>query len=254
MFSLVVRQFKSIGGEPMLEIINFSKTYKGGKRAVDDLSLTVQAGDIFGFIGHNGAGKSTTIKSLVGVIDFEEGEIFVDGKSVKKDPIACKKVMAYIPDNPDLYEQLTGIQYLNFVADVFGVSAKDREERIQEYGDAFEITPYLGDLISSYSHGMKQKVAIISAVVHHPKLLVLDEPFVGLDPKAALVLKGVMKELCESGSAIFFSTHVLDVAEKLCNKIAMINKGKLAISGEVKSLTREHSLEELFMKVLADEE
>ncbi|PFD96399.1 ABC transporter ATP-binding protein [Bacillus cereus] len=238
----------------MLEIINFSKTYKGGKRAVDDLSLTVQAGDIFGFIGHNGAGKSTTIKSLVGVIDFEEGEIFVDGKSVKKDPIACKKVMAYIPDNPDLYEQLTGIQYLNFVADVFGVSAKDREERIQEYGDAFEITPYLGDLISSYSHGMKQKVAIISAVVHHPKLLVLDEPFVGLDPKAALVLKGVMKELCESGSAIFFSTHVLDVAEKLCNKIAMINKGKLAISGEVKSLTREHSLEELFMKVLADEE
>ncbi|CAI8895606.1 MULTISPECIES: ABC transporter ATP-binding protein [Bacillus] len=237
----------------MLEIINFSKTYKGGKKAVDDLSLTVQAGDIFGFIGHNGAGKSTTIKSLVGVIDFEEGEIFVDGHSVKKDPITCKKVMAYIPDNPDLYEQLTGIQYLNFVADVFGVSVKDREERIQTYGDAFEITPYLGDLISSYSHGMKQKVAIISAVVHHPKLLVLDEPFVGLDPKAALVLKGMMKELCESGSAIFFSTHVLDVAEKLCNKIAMIHKGKLAISGEVKSLIKGNSLEELFMKVLADE-
>lgn len=238
----------------MLEIINFSKTYKGGKKAVDDLGLTVQAGDIFGFIGHNGAGKSTTIKSLVGVIDFEEGEIFVDGHSVKKDPITCKKVMAYIPDNPDLYEQLTGIQYLNFVADVFGVSVKDREERIQTYGDAFEITPYLGDLISSYSHGMKQKVAIISAVVHHPKLLVLDEPFVGLDPKAALVLKGMMKELCESGSAIFFSTHVLDVAEKLCNKIAMIHKGKLAISGEVKSLIKGNSLEELFMKVLADEE
>ncbi|MGG3522172.1 ABC transporter ATP-binding protein [Bacillus pseudomycoides] len=238
----------------MLEIINFSKTYKGGKKAVDDLNLTVQAGDIFGFIGHNGAGKSTTIKSLVGVIDFEEGEIFVDGHSVKKDPITCKKVMAYIPDNPDLYEQLTGIQYLNFVADVFGVSVKDREERIQTYGDAFEITPYLGDLISSYSHGMKQKVAIISAVVHHPKLLVLDEPFVGLDPKAALVLKGMMKELCESGSAIFFSTHVLDVAEKLCNKIAMIHKGKLAISGEVKSLIKGNSLEELFMKVLADEE
>ncbi|PEE39113.1 ABC transporter ATP-binding protein [Bacillus pseudomycoides] len=237
----------------MLEIINFSKTYKGGKKAVDDLSLTVQAGDIFGFIGHNGAGKSTTIKSLVGVIDFEEGEIFVDGHSVKKDPITCKKVMAYIPDNPDLYEQLTGIQYLNFVADVFGVSVKDREERIQTYGDAFEITPYLGDLISSYSHGMKQKVAIISAVVHHPKLLVLDEPFIGLDPKAALVLKGMMKELCESGSAIFFSTHVLDVAEKLCNKIAMIHKGKLAISGEVKSLIKGNSLEELFMKVLADE-
>ncbi|EOP64121.1 TPA: ABC transporter ATP-binding protein [Bacillus cereus] len=237
----------------MLEIINFSKTYKGGKKAVDQLNITVQAGDIFGFIGHNGAGKSTTIKSLVGVIDFEEGEIFVDGHSVKKDPIACKKVMAYIPDNPDLYEQLTGIQYLNFVADVFKVSAKDREKEIQKYGDAFEITPYLGDLISSYSHGMKQKVAIISAVLHKPKLLVLDEPFVGLDPKAAVVLKGIMKELCEKGSAIFFSTHVLDVAEKLCNKIAMINRGKLALSGEVNSLIKEGSLEELFMKELANE-
>ncbi|PFB92338.1 ABC transporter [Bacillus cereus] len=234
----------------MLEIINFSKTYKGGKKAVDHLNITVQAGDIFGFIGHNGAGKSTTIKSLVGVIDFEEGEIFVDGHSVKKDPIACKRVVAYIPDNPDLYEQLTGIQYLNFVADVFKVSAKDREKEIQKYGDAFEITPYLGDLISSYSHGMKQKVAIISAVLHKPKLLVLDEPFVGLDPKAAVVLKGIMKELCEKGSAIFFSTHVLDVAEKLCNKIAMINRGKLALSGEVNSLIKEGSLEELFMKEL----
>lgn len=237
----------------MLEIINFSKTYKGGKKAVDHLNITVKAGDIFGFIGHNGAGKSTTIKSLVGVIDFEEGEIFVDGHSVKKDPIACKRVMAYIPDNPDLYEQLTGIQYLNFVADVFKVSARDREEQIQKYGNAFEITPYLGDLISSYSHGMKQKVAIISAVLHKPKLLVLDEPFVGLDPKAAVVLKGIMKELCEKGSAIFFSTHVLDVAEKLCNKIAMINRGKLAISGEVNSLIKEGSLEELFMKELANE-
>ncbi|HDR7614933.1 TPA: ABC transporter ATP-binding protein [Bacillus mycoides] len=237
----------------MLEIINFSKTYKGGKKAVDQLNITVQAGDIFGFIGHNGAGKSTTIKSLVGVIDFEEGEIFVDGYSVKKNPIACKRVVAYIPDNPDLYEQLTGIQYLNFVADVFKVSAKDREKEIQKYGDAFEITPYLGDLISSYSHGMKQKVAIISAVLHKPKLLVLDEPFVGLDPKAAVVLKGIMKELCEKGSAIFFSTHVLDVAEKLCNKIAMINRGKLALSGEVNSLIKEGSLEELFMKELANE-
>ncbi|MGN4426382.1 ABC transporter ATP-binding protein [Bacillus cereus group sp. MYBK30-1] len=237
----------------MLEIINFSKTYKGGNKAVDQLNITVQAGDIFGFIGHNGAGKSTTIKSLVGVIDFEEGEIFVDGHSVKKDPITCKRVMAYIPDNPDLYEQLTGVQYLNFVADVFKVSAKDREKEIQKYGDAFEITPYLGDLISSYSHGMKQKVAIISAVLHKPKLLVLDEPFVGLDPKAAVVLKGIMKELCEKGSAIFFSTHVLDVAEKLCNKIAMINRGKLALSGEVNSLIKEGSLEELFMKELANE-
>ncbi|MGG1339410.1 ABC transporter ATP-binding protein [Bacillus toyonensis] len=237
----------------MLEIINFSKTYKGGKKAVTHLNITVKAGDIFGFIGHNGAGKSTTIKSLVGVIDFEEGEIFIDGHSVKKDPIACKRVMAYIPDNPDLYEQLTGIQYLNFVADVYKVPAKDREEQIQKYGDAFEITPYLGDLISSYSHGMKQKVAIISAVLHKPKLLVLDEPFVGLDPKAAVVLKGIMKELCEKGSAIFFSTHVLDVAEKLCNKIAMINRGKLALSGEVHSLIKESSLEELFMKELANE-
>ncbi|EJR68517.1 hypothetical protein IIO_00045 [Bacillus cereus VD115] len=237
----------------MLEIINFSKTYKGGKKAVEHLNITVKAGDIFGFIGHNGAGKSTTIKSLVGVIDFEEGEIFVDGHSVKKNPIACKRVMAYIPDNPDLYEQLTGIQYLNFVADVFKVPAKNREEQIQKYGDAFEITPYLGDLISSYSHGMKQKVAIISAVLHKPKLLVLDEPFVGLDPKAAVVLKGIMKELCEKGSAIFFSTHVLDVAEKLCNKIAMINRGKLALSGEVHSLIKEGSLEELFMKELANE-
>ncbi|MCI4059144.1 ABC transporter ATP-binding protein [Bacillus cereus] len=237
----------------MLEIINFSKTYKDGKKAVDHLNITVKAGDIFGFIGHNGAGKSTTIKSLVGVIDFEEGEIFVDGHSVKKDPIACKRVMAYIPDNPDLYEQLTGIQYLNFVADVFKVPAKDREEQIQKYGDAFEITTYLGDLISSYSHGMKQKVAIISAVLHKPKLLVLDEPFVGLDPKAAVVLKGIMKELCEKGSAIFFSTHVLDVAEKLCNKVAMINRGKLALSGEVNSLIKEGSLEELFMKELANE-
>ena len=237
----------------MLEIINFSKTYKDGKKAVDHLNITVKAGDIFGFIGHNGAGKSTTIKSLVGVIDFEEGEIFVDGHSVKKDPIACKRVMAYIPDNPDLYEQLTGIQYLNFVADVFKVPARDREEQIQKYGDAFEITPYLGDLISSYSHGMKQKVAIISAVLHKPKLLVLDEPFVGLDPKAAVVLKGIMKELCEKGSAIFFSTHVLDVAEKLCNKIAMINRGKLALSGEVNSLIKEGSLEELFMRELANE-
>ncbi|PFY50081.1 ABC transporter ATP-binding protein [Bacillus toyonensis] len=237
----------------MLEIINFSKTYKGGKKAVNHLNITVKAGDIFGFIGHNGAGKSTTIKSLVGVIDFEEGEIFIDGHSVKKDPIACKRVMAYIPDNPDLYEQLTGIQYLNFVADVYKVPAKDREEQIQKYGDAFEITPYLGDLISSYSHGMKQKVAIISAVLHKPKLLVLDEPFVGLDPKAAVVLKGIMKELCEKGSAIFFSTHVLDVAEKLCNKIAMINREKLALSGEVHSLIKESSLEELFMKELANE-
>lgn len=237
----------------MLEIKNFSKTYKSGSKAVDNLSITVEAGDIFGFIGHNGAGKSTTIKSLVGILDFEEGEIFIDGHSIRTEPIQCKKLIAYIPDNPDLYERLTGIQYLNFIADIFDISAKDREIRIKKYADDFEITKYLGDLISSYSHGMKQKLAIISAVLHKPKLLVLDEPFVGLDPKAAVVLKNIMRELCEMGSAVFFSTHVLDVAEKLCNKIAMINKGKLAISGDIKSLIKEKSLEELFMEVLANE-
>lgn len=237
----------------MLEIRNFSKTYKGSSKAVDNLNITVKAGDIFGFIGHNGAGKSTTIKSLVGILDFEEGEILIDGNSIKAEPIECKKLIAYIPDNPDLYERLTGIQYLNFIADIFDVSAKDREARIKKYADAFEITRYLGDLISSYSHGMKQKLAIISAVLHKPKLLVLDEPFVGLDPKAAVVLKNIMRELCEKGSAVFFSTHVLDVAEKLCNKIAMINKGKLAISGDIQSLIKEKSLEELFMEVLDNE-
>lgn len=237
----------------MLEIRNFSKTYKGSSKAVDNLNITVKAGDIFGFIGHNGAGKSTTIKSLVGILDFEEGEILVDGHSIKTEPIECKKIIAYIPDNPDLYERLTGIQYLNFIADIFDISAKDREERIKKYADAFEITRYLGDLISSYSHGMKQKLAIISAVLHKPKLLVLDEPFVGLDPKAAVVLKNIMRELCEMGSAVFFSTHVLDVAEKLCNKVAMINKGKLAISGDIQSLIKEKSLEELFMEVLENE-
>lgn len=237
----------------MLEIKNFSKTYKGGSKAVDNLNIVVEAGDIFGFIGHNGAGKSTTIKSLVGILDFEEGEIFVDGHSIRTEPIKCKKAIAYIPDNPDLYERLTGIQYLNFIADIFDVSAKDREVRIKKYADGFEITRYLGDLISSYSHGMKQKLAIISAVLHKPKLLVLDEPFVGLDPKAAVVLKNIMRELCEMGSAVFFSTHVLDVAEKLCNKIAMIHKGKLAISGDIDSLIKEKSLEELFMEVLENE-
>ncbi len=237
----------------MLEIKNFGKTYKQGKKAVDNISLKVEAGDIFAFIGHNGAGKSTTIKSVVGVLDFEQGEIFIDNHSVKKEPLLCKSIMAYIPDNPDLYEHLTGIQYLNFIADVFGVSKKEREERIKKYADAFEITGNLGDLISSYSHGMKQKVAIIGAVIHSPKLLVLDEPFVGLDPKAAVVLKSIMKEMCEKGSAIFFSTHVLDVAEKLCNKIAMINHGKLAICGDMEELVKEHSLEDLFMEVLNNE-
>lgn len=206
----------------ILEIKNFSKTYKGNKKAVDNLSITVEAGDIYGFIGHNGAGKSTTIKSVVGVLEFTEGEIYIDGHSVKKEPMECKSITAYIPDNPDIYEFLTGIQYLNFVADIFGIEQSVRQERIKTYGDLFGITENLGDLISSYSHGMKQKVAIISALVHEPKLLVLDEPFVGLDPKAALDLKNIMKEMCRQGSAIFFSTHVLEVAQKLCNKIAII--------------------------------
>ena len=215
----------------ILEIKNFSKTYKGNKKAVDNLSITVEAGDIYGFIGHNGAGKSTTIKSVVGVLEFTEGEIYIDGHSVKKEPMECKSITAYIPDNPDIYEFLTGIQYLNFVADIFGIEQSVRQERIKTYGDLFGITENLGDLISSYSHGMKQKVAIISALVHEPKLLVLDEPFVGLDPKAALDLKNIMKELCRQGSAIFFSTHVLEVAQKLCNKIAIIKDGKLVTSG-----------------------
>lgn len=236
----------------MLEIKNFSKTYSGGKKAADHINLTVEAGDIYGFIGHNGAGKSTTIKAVVGVLDFEEGDIFIDGHSVKTEPMACKRITAYIPDNPDIYEYLTGIQYLNFVADIFGIDKRTREERIRKYGELFEITSSLGDLISSYSHGMKQKVAIISALVHEPKLLVLDEPFVGLDPKAALDLKQVMRQLCDSGSAIFFSTHVLEVAQKLCNKIAIINSGKIVAAGRMEELIKDQSLEEVFMEVLED--
>lgn len=233
----------------MLKIKNLTKRYKGGKAAVSNLSLNIQAGDIYGFIGHNGAGKTTTIKAVVGIIDFDEGEIIIDGESIRNNPINCKKKIAYIPDNPDLYEHLTGIQYLNFVGDIFGVSAKDREEKIRKYANDFEITSVLGDLISSYSHGMKQKLAIISALIHEPKLLILDEPFVGLDPKAALILKNTMRELCEQGSAIFFSTHVLDVAEKLCNKIAIIKNGKLIVSGKTNELTKGQSLEDVFMEV-----
>ena len=235
-------------GNTVLEIKNYTKSYGGGKIAADNVSLTVEAGDIFGFIGHNGAGKSTTIRAVVGVLDFTEGEIFIDGHSVKTEPIECKKVTAYIPDNPDLYENLTGIQYLNFVADVFGIGAKDREDLIKKYADAFEITDSLGDLISSYSHGMKQKVAIIGALIHSPKLLVLDEPFVGLDPKAAFKLKEIMHEMCENGTAIFFSTHVLDVAEKLCNKVAIIKQGRIIDVGTMEELTEGHSLEEAFLE------
>ena len=233
----------------ILEIKNFSKAYSSGKKAADNVNLSIEAGDIFGFIGHNGAGKSTTIRSAVGVLEFEEGNIFIDGHSVKTEPMECKKVTAYIPDNPDLYEHLTGIQYLNFIADVFGIDAKTREERIRRFGDEFEITSALGDMISSYSHGMKQKVAIISALIHEPKLLVLDEPFVGLDPKATLTLKNIMHEMCANGSAVFFSTHVLDVAQKLCNKIAIIKQGKIVASGNMDDLIGDQSLEEVFMEV-----
>lgn len=237
----------------MLKIEHFSKQYKGGKKAVDDLTLTVEAGDIYGFIGHNGAGKTTTIRAIVGVLDFEEGTIEIDGHSVQKEPLACKQVTAYIPDNPDLYEHLTGIQYLNFIADMFEVSKTDRETLITKYAEAFDITQNLGDLISSYSHGMKQKLAVTSALIHQPKLLVLDEPFVGLDPKAAHLLKQFMHELCSQGSAIFFSTHVLDVAEKLCNKIAIIKDGRLLESGPIAQVKGNSSLEDVFMELIDDE-
>ncbi|MCR5502988.1 MAG: ABC transporter ATP-binding protein [Lachnospiraceae bacterium] len=236
----------------MLEIRGYSKAYGEGAKAVDNVSLTVEPGDIYGFIGHNGAGKSTTIRAVVGVLDFTEGEILIDGHSVKEEPIACKSITAYIPDNPDLYDNLTGIQYLNFIADVFGIDAAKREERIRKYADELEITEALGDLITSYSHGMKQKLAIISALIHDPKLLVLDEPFVGLDPKATFTLKEIMHQRCAEGAAVFFSTHVLDVAEKLCNKVAIIKKGKIIASGTMEELTNGQSLEETFLEV-ADE-
>lgn len=234
----------------ILEIKNFGKTYNNGKQAVENINIEVAAGDIFAFIGHNGAGKSTTFKAVVGVLDFEQGEIYIEGLSIKTNPIDCKSITAYIPDNPDLYEHLTGIQYLNFISDVFGLSSSEREQQIKKYAEAFEIMGNLGDLISSYSHGMKQKIALIGAVIHKPKLLILDEPFVGLDPKAAIVLRNIMKDLCTRGSAVFFSTHVLDVAQKLCNKIAMIHHGKIAINGEMEQLVKEQSLEDLFMEVL----
>ena len=234
--------------KPILEIKGYSKTYGEGKKAADNVTLTIESGDIYGFIGHNGAGKSTTIRAVVGVLDFTEGEILIDGHSVKKDPIECKKITAYIPDNPDLYENLTGMQYLDFISDVFEINKEDRKERIAHYAERLEIADALGDLISSYSHGMKQKLAIISALIHEPKLIVMDEPFVGLDPKASFILKQIMHELCEKGTAIFFSTHVLDVAEKLCNKVAIIKQGKIITSGTMDELTHGASLEEAFLE------
>lgn len=237
----------------MLKIEHYTKIYGSNKKAVDDLCLTVEAGDLFAFIGHNGAGKTTTIRSAVGALDFDEGDILIDGLSIQKDPIACKKKMAYIPDNPDIYEYLTGIQYLNFIGDIYEVEPNIRDERIKKYAQMFEITSNLGDGVGSYSHGMKQKLVMISALLHQPKLLVLDEPFVGLDPLAAHTLKQIMHELCEQGSAIFFSTHVLDVAEKLCNKIAIIKDGKLIASGTMEEVKGNDSLENVFLELVEHE-
>lgn len=237
----------------MMKIVNLSKTYKNGKKAVDNLSIQVENGDVYGFIGPNGAGKTTTIKCITGIINFSVGEIFIDGKSIKDEALECKKIMSYIPDNPDLYENMTGIQYLNFISDVFALGNEIREGRIKLYSDAYEMDKNLGDLISSYSHGMKQKLAIIAALIHEPKILILDEPFTGLDPKATHVLRGHMKELCEKGSAIFLSTHVLEVAEKICNKIAIIKEGKLLKSGYTKDVTGDESLENLFLELVDNE-
>lgn len=238
----------------VLEIKNFSQRYNNQALAVDNLSLNVEAGEIFGFIGHNGAGKSTTIKSVVGILPVKKGEILVDGKSVSAQLKDCQRMCAYVPDNPDLYGYMTGIGYINFIADIFEVPGELRTERIKKYADAFEITPQLGNLISSYSHGMKQKVALIASFVHQPKLLVLDEPFVGLDPKATAVLKHTMREFCDNGSAIFFSTHVLDVAERLCDRVGIIDHGKLVVTGCTTELTREKTLEEVFLEKLREAE
>lgn len=232
----------------MLRIENLTKTF-GSKKAVDNLSLHIERGQIYGFIGHNGAGKTTTLKSIVGIMEFDQGDIYIDGKSIKKDPLACKAIMAYIPDNPDLYEYLTGIKYLNFISDVYGISQEDRKMKVKKYGDMFELSDSLGEPISAYSHGMKQKLAIISALIHDPKLIIMDEPFVGLDPKASHLLKGLMKEICDQGGAIFFSTHVLEVAEKLCNKIAIIKAGKLVISGNTQEVIGNESLEDVFLEL-----
>ena len=237
--------------QPLLELSHYSKKYDE-KPAVTDLSLTVYEGEIFGFIGHNGAGKSTTIKSVVGILQQgrDTGDIYVCGMPLASHKKECQKLMAYIPDNPDLYEYMTGIGYINFVADIFEVPSDVRTRRIKKYADAFEITDALGDLISSYSHGMRQKVALIAAFVHAPKLFVLDEPFVGLDPKATAVLKATMREFCDNGSAIFFSTHILDVAERLCDRVAMIDHGRLVVTGEVAELTKDKTLEEVFLEHL----
>ena len=232
----------------MLKIDHLTKTY-GEKKAVEDLSLHIHPGEIYGFIGHNGAGKTTTLKSVVGILQFDQGEILIDGKSVQADPLACKRKIAYIPDNPDLYDYMTGIKYLNFIADVFGVSAEDRQARIRKYADLFELTADLAQPIAAYSHGMKQKLAIIAAWLHQPKLIIMDEPFVGLDPKASHLLKEMMRDVCDAGGAIFFSTHVLEVAEKLCDKVAIIKGGRLIRSGTMEEVKGDDSLEEVFLEL-----
>ena len=235
----------------MLRIENLTKTY-GEKRAVDNLSLHIAPGEIYGFIGHNGAGKTTTLKAVVGILQFDKGEVFIKGESVRKNPLACKQKIAYIPDNPDLYEFMTGIKVLNFIADIFGVPEEKRQERIRKYADLFEMTENLAQPIASYSHGMKQKLAIISAWIHEPKLIIMDEPFVGLDPKAAHILKQMMREICDEGGAIFFSTHVLEVAEKLCDKVAIIRNGQLIQSGTMQEVKGDDSLEEVFLELEGD--
>lgn len=237
----------------MLKITNLTKKY-GTKKAVDDLTLHIAPGEIYGFIGHNGAGKTTTIKACCGILDFDEGEILIDGMSIKSNPIECKQKIAYIPDNPEMYDYMSGIKYLNFIADVYGISKNDREERIEKYSALFNLTNDLGQPINAYSHGMKQKLAIISALIHDPKLIIMDEPFVGLDPKAAHMIKEIMREICKNGGAIFFSTHVLEVAEKLCDKIAIIKNGKLIVSGDTESVKGSDSLEEVFLELEADKD
>ena len=232
----------------MLDIQHLTKTY-GEKKAVDDLSLHIAPGEIYGFIGHNGAGKTTTLKSVVGILQFDQGEITIDGRSIKADPLGCKREMAYIPDNPDLYDYMTGIKYLNFIADVFGVDAQTRQARIRTYADAFELTGDLAQPIAAYSHGMKQKLAIIAAWLHEPRLILMDEPFVGLDPKASHLLKGMMREVCNAGGAIFFSTHVLEVAEKLCDKVAIIKNGRLIRAGNMDEVRGDESLENVFLEL-----
>lgn len=235
----------------MLKIEHLTKTY-GEKKAVDDLTLHIAPGEIYGFIGHNGAGKTTTLKSVVGILQFDEGEILINGKSIRTAPLECKRDIAYIPDNPDLYDYMSGIKYLNFIADIFGVSAADRKERIRKYSELFELTADLAQPIAAYSHGMKQKLAIIAAWLHSPKLIIMDEPFVGLDPKASHLLKCMMREVCDKGGAIFFSTHVLEVAEKLCDKVAIIKGGKLVRSGTMEEVKGDDSLEEVFLELEAE--